>query len=92
MSSTAASALRRLGLADARLAFQQQRLGQAQAEEHRGGEPLVNQVVDVRQSLGEGFDVGDQVADFVDRVAGGAARTHAARCRSNVRRQPSPQK
>ena len=40
-----------LGLADAGLAFEQQRLRQPEAQEHRGGQALVDQVVDGRQPL-----------------------------------------
>ena len=41
---------RRLGLADARLTLEQQRLRQAQAEEQRRREALVDEIVDVRES------------------------------------------
>ena len=62
MSSTVASALRRLGLADARLALEQQRLRQAEAEEHRRRQALVDEVVDRREPPGERLDVGDDPA------------------------------
>ena len=85
--------LARLGLADAGLALEQQRLGQPQAEEHRGGERLVDQVVDRAQAHAERLDVGHQVADLVGRLAGHARGRHAVACaRSNARWQPSPQK
>ena len=47
-----------LGLADARLAFEQQRALEPQGEEHRGGEPLV----------GEVLVLGERGADVVDRL------------------------
>ena len=69
MSSTAASDLRRLGLADARLALEQQRLRQAQAEEHRRREPLVDEVVDGAEPLRERLDVGHEAPDLAGRLA-----------------------
>ena len=60
MSSTAASDLRRLGLADARLALEQQRLRQAQAQEHRRRQALVDEVVDRGEAPGQRLDVGDE--------------------------------
>ena len=62
----------RLGLADARLALEQQRLRQAQAEEHRRRQALVDEVVDRRQPLGQRLDVGH--AGRSSSVAHAAAR------------------
>ena len=59
-----------LGLADAGLALEQQRLRQPQAQEHRRREPLVDEVVDGRQPLGERLDVGHELADLVAGLAG----------------------
>ena len=78
MSSTAASDLRRLGLADAGLALEQQRLREAKAEVHRRGEALVDEVVDGAEALGECLDVGYEVADLARRVTRRFARAHAA--------------
>jgi hypothetical protein len=69
--------LRRLGLADARLSFEEQRLRQAQREEERGREPIVGQVVDVAQSGLERLDVGHRRAHRVDGARVGGPR-HAA--------------
>ena len=81
--------LGRLGLADPGLALEQQRLGQAQAEEHRRREALVDEVVDGGEPLGERLDVWYQFADLIRRLAGDP---HAGCWCSNARRQPSPQK
>ena len=50
-SSTAASALADLGLADPGLALEQQRLGQPQRQEHRGRQALVDEVVDAPEPI-----------------------------------------
>ena len=68
----------RLGLADARLALEQQRLGQAQAEEHRRREALVDEVVHAGQALGQRLDVGHEPADLAGRLARDLRRAHAA--------------
>ena len=47
-----------LGLADPRLAFEQQGLRQAQGQEQRRREALVDEVVDVGETPGERLDVG----------------------------------
>ena len=78
MSSTARERLGRLGLADAGLALEQQRLGQAQAEEHRRRQALVDEVVDGGEALGERLDVGHEPADLAGRLARDRRRTHAA--------------
>ena len=69
MSSTAASDLRRLRLADAGLALEQQRLRQAQAEEHRRRQALVHEVVDAAEPLRQGLDVGDEIGELVHATA-----------------------
>ena len=69
--------LGRLGLADARLALEQQRLRQAHAEEERRGEALVDEVVDVGEPAGERLDVRREHAHLVRRRAGDLARAHA---------------
>ena len=77
-----------LGLADPGLALEQQRLGQPQAEEHRGREPLVDEVVDGGEPLGEHLDVWDQVADLIRRLAGDPLMPRAgARTRAGSPRQ-----
>jgi hypothetical protein len=63
--------LGRLSLADACLALEQQRLGEAQAEEHRGGEALVGEVVDGAQPRRQRVRVGDERAH---RLLGAWAR------------------
>src|SRR5262249_30568768 len=69
-----------LGLPDPRLALQEQWLGQAHAEEERGGEALVDEVVDVGQAPRQRLDVGDERPDLVRGLArddghcGGSAR------------------
>ena len=82
--------LARLGLADAGLALEQQRLGQAQAEEHRRRESLVDEVIDSGQALGQHLDVGYELPDLVGGLAGDPG--HAACWRSNACLHPSPQK
>ena len=69
---------RRLRLADARLALEQQRLGQTQAEEHRRRQALVDEVVDAGQTLGQRLDVGDEPPDLAARLARYLGRGHAA--------------
>jgi len=59
-----------LGLADTRLAFEQQGLRQAQAQKHRRRQALVDEVVDVGETAGERLDVGHEPAD----LAGGLTR------------------
>ena len=85
-----------LGLADTRLALEQERLRQAQAQEHRGRQALVDEVVDVREASGERLDVGYERADLVGGVARGPAGAHgsvwADCCSSNLARHPSQQK
>ena len=49
---------RRRGLADPRLPLEQQRLRQPQAEEDRGRQALVDEIVDCGEPLGERLDVG----------------------------------
>ena len=83
--------LRRLGLADARLALEQQRLRQAQAEEHRRGQALVDEVVDGREALGERLDVGHEggsrpLRHPSRRASSRCARTSACSPRSRSRR------
>ena len=67
--------LRRLGLADARRPLQQQRLGEAEAQEHRGRQAFVDQVVDGGQALRQRLDVGDEVGDLVAMFAARRTRT-----------------
>ena len=50
-----------LGLAHPGLPLQQQRLREAEAEEQRGGQPLVDQVVDGGEPLRQRLDVGREV-------------------------------
>ena len=59
--------LGRLGLAHPGLALQQQRLGQAQAEEHRRGQALVGEVARALQARGHRLDVGDQLGEVALR-------------------------
>ena len=69
---------RRLGLADSRLALEQQRLGQPEAEEDRGRQTLIDEVVDRGESLGERLDVGDDPSDLGRRLPALPLRAHAA--------------
>ena len=62
--------LGRLGLADAGLALEQQRLGQASAEEHRRRQALVDEVVDAGEPLCQRLDVGHEVCELARRLAG----------------------
>ena len=66
-----------LGLADTRLALEQQGLRQAHAQKHRCREALVDEVVDVSQTPGERLDVGHELADLAGRLARDFARSHA---------------
>ena len=68
--------LARLGLADAGLALQQQRLRKAEAEEHRGRQALVHEVVHLREPLRQRLDVGREVAQLARCLSGDVARAH----------------
>ena len=70
MSSTAARDLPASVFPDPGLALEQQRLWQTEAEVHRCGEALVDEVVDAREPLGQGLYVRDEVADLARRVTG----------------------
>ena len=96
MSSTTRQRLRGLGLADAGLALEQQRLRQAQAEEQRRREALVDEVVDVGEPPRERLDVGHEPADLAGRLARDLAHARSSCrprcCASNFVLQPSQQK
>ena len=67
-----------LGLPNTRLALEQQRLRQPEAQVHRRREPLVDEVIDAREPLGQGLYVRDEVADLARGLTGHFARGHAA--------------
>jgi hypothetical protein len=87
--------LGRLGLADARLAFEQQRLRQAHAQEHRRRQALVDEVVDLGERARQRLDVRRALANLVCCLARCLRRRHAPACSccaSNFDLQPSQQK
>ena len=92
MSSTSGERLGGLGLADARLALEQQRLRQAQAQEQRRREALVDEVVDVGEPPGERLDVGHEPADLAGRLARDLPHADGVSALSNFVLQPSQQK
>ena len=65
-----------LGLADTRLALEQQGLRQPQAEEHRRRQTLVDEVVHVGEAPGERLDVGHELADLAGRLTRDLPRAH----------------
>ncbi len=60
----AGECLRRLGLADARRAFQQQRLAERERQERRGGNPVIGQIERRAERIGERL----RAVDAVDRA------------------------
>ena len=66
--------LRGLGLADARLALEQQGLGQAHAQEHGRRQALLDEVVHPREPLRQALDVRHERADLVLGPAGDLRR------------------
>ena len=79
-----------LGLADAGLALEQDRLRQPDREEQRGGEPAVGEVVDRVEPLQQVVDVGDEQAR--GRVGGHWRARNAPGSAANASAQPGPQK
>ena len=94
MSSTGASDFAASVLPTPASPSEQQRLGQAQAQEHRRREALVDEVVDVGEPPRKRLDVGHEPAKLVGRLARAGEGTvmRARCCASNFDLQPSQQK